>query len=69
MVVVVVVVVVVGDSKGFFELELLRRQPCWFTVYHQRAEKGWLVTCLIFATYLGLVRDVTDTGCWAQNGS
>ena len=39
---VVVVVVVVGgggDSKGFFELELLRRQPCCFAVYHRRAEK------------------------------
>ena len=30
-----------------FEFKRLGVQPCWFALYHWRAEKGWLVTCLI----------------------
>lgn len=26
-----------------FESELLRMQPCWFTFYKVRGEKGWIV--------------------------
>ena len=38
-----------------------------FSLYQRRAEKAWLVTYYFdtFATYSGLVYDVTDTDCWA----
>ena len=58
-----------------FKSDLLRAQPCWFSLYQWRAEKGWLVMHLIsdtFATHAhdaGLVNGITDTDCWAWNGS
>ena len=27
--------------KNWFKWQLLRGQPCWFTLYHRRAEKSW----------------------------
>ena len=30
-----------------FEFELLCPQPCWSILYQWRAEKGWLMSCLI----------------------
>ena len=35
-----------------------------------RTDKGWLVIVFdIFVRHSFLVRDITDTDCWAQNGS
>ena len=38
-----------------------------FAVYREEQEKRWSVTHLILLpTHSDLVRDVTDTDCWAQ---
>ena len=38
-----------------FKIELLRVQPCWFSVYQQRAEKRWAHDANIPAAHTGLV--------------
>ena len=50
------------------QTEHLRTQPCRFTLYQRRPETIGSEFDT-FAPYSGLVHDVTDTDCWAQNGS
>ena len=56
-------------------LLLLGAQPYswyWFALYQKRSKQRWCLTYFVFdtfATHSGLVYDVTDTDCWAQNGS
>ena len=45
------------------KFEFFRTQPCWFTLYQQRAEKGWLMAHDVVytsATHAGCVHDVID---------
>ena len=53
-----------------FEIELLRLQPYRFDLYLCKEQKRLARDVFdTFATHFGLVYDVTDTHCWAQNGS
>ena len=52
-----------------FQLEFLRAQPCRFRFTNDKQKR--LARDVIihqYAAHAGLVNDVTDTDCWAQNG-
>ena len=55
----------------FSQFQILWAQRCRFVISQDgTAEKGRLVTCLIFfASHVGLGYDVIDTDFWAQNGN
>ena len=52
-----------------FEFELLRAQPCWFSVFQQGTGKGSLMSHLILLPHTILVHDVSGADCLVQNGS
>ena len=53
-----------------FEIELLRLQPYRFDLYPCKEQKRLAREVFdAFDTHFGLVYDVTDTHCWAQNGN
>ena len=52
------------------KFELLEAQSFWFALYQQRETQKLVHDALCtYATHRGLVHDVTNTKCQAQNGS
>ena len=60
-----------GFGMYFMLFILLREEPCWFTQsLPMKSRERWF--CDVFdtlATHAGLVHDIIDSNCWAQNGS
>ena len=59
-------------KKHIFALNLSssRHKHCWFTPLTNESKKSWVPEVIdTFAIQSSLAYDVTDTDCWAQNGS
>ena len=59
------------EAHFFSESELFQAQQCWFTPLTNKSKKklGFWGTWYFCYTQSILVYDVTDTDCWARNGS